>query len=72
MPEATIITPQENGPYYVKGNFRVVLSDGTELEADEETWLCRCGQSKMKPFCDSTHKKVGFVCDNLAMKAVAD
>ncbi len=72
MPEETIITPQENGPYYVKGNFRVVLSDGTELAADGETWLCRCGQSKMKPFCDSSHKKAGFVCDNMAMKAAAD
>ena len=72
MPEETIITPQENGPYYVKGNFRVVLSDGTELEAGGETWLCRCGQSKMKPFCDSTHKGAGFVCDNLAMRTAAD
>lgn len=64
----TIIIPQEHGPYHVKGDFRIVLSDGTELEGDGETWLCRCGLSKMKPFCDSTHKG-GFVCDNAEMVA---
>jgi CDGSH-type Zn-finger protein len=52
----------------VKGDFRIVLSDGTELEGGGETWLCRCGLSKMKPFCDSTHKG-GFVCDNAEMVA---
>ena len=65
----TIITPQENGPYHVKGDFRIVLSDGTELEGEGETWLCRCGHSKMKPFCDSTHRKAGFACDNMEMSA---
>jgi CDGSH-type Zn-finger protein len=64
----TIIIPQEHGPYHVKGDFRIVLSDGTELEGGGETWLCRCGLSKTKPFCDSTHKGV-FVCDNAEMVA---
>jgi len=66
MAEA-IITPQENGPYHVTGNFQVVLSDGTELDVEGETWLCRCGHSSTKPFCDSTHKKSGFRCDNAEM-----
>ena len=65
----TTITPQENGPYHVKGDFRIVLSDGTELEGEGETWLCRCGHSKMKPFCDSTHRKAGFTCDNMEMSS---
>ena len=65
----TIITPQESGPYHVKGDFRIVLSDGTELEGEGETWLCRCGHSSTKPFCDSTHRKAGFVCDNAEMSA---
>jgi CDGSH-type Zn-finger protein len=64
----TIITPQENGPYHVKGDFRLVLSDGTELDVEGgETWLCRCGLSSTKPFCDSTHRKSGFRCDNAEM-----
>lgn len=64
----TIIIPKENGSYHVKGDFRVMLSDGTELEVEGgETWLCRCGQSSMKPFCDGTHGKAGFRCDNAEM-----
>ncbi len=72
MSDETIITPKENGPYYVKGPYRVVLSDGTELDAGDETWLCRCGHSSRKPFCDGTHSKSGFICDNTHMKAVGD
>lgn len=66
----TIIIPKENGSYHVKGDFRVVLSDGTELEVEGgETWLCRCGKSSTKPFCDGTHGKTGFRCDNAEMSA---
>lgn len=71
MTDETIITPQENGPYHVHGAFRVVLSDGTELEAEGETWLCRCGGSSTKPFCDGTHSRKGFVCDNAEMRPAA-
>ena len=56
-----IITPQNDGPYHVKGKFKVVTEGGREIEVDgDETWLCRCGGSATKPFCDGTHKKIGF------------
>lgn len=61
------ITPTENGPYRVRGDFRIVLSDGTQLDAGGEAWLCRCGDSSTKPFCDGTHSRSGFVCDNAEM-----
>ncbi|CAN5278252.1 hypothetical protein BH18GEM1_BH18GEM1_11170 [soil metagenome] len=65
--DEVVITPQESGPYHVRGNFKIVLSDGKTLDADGETWLCRCGNSTMKPFCDGTHSKSGFHCDNAEM-----
>ena len=67
MADATLC-PTENGPYHVKGGFKLVLSDGTELEAGEETWLCRCGHSRTKPFCDGSHKRVGFESANEDMR----
>jgi 3-phenylpropionate/trans-cinnamate dioxygenase ferredoxin subunit len=29
--------------------------------AGEQTALCRCGRSAKKPFCDGTHRQIGFV-----------
>jgi CDGSH iron-sulfur domain-containing protein 3 len=56
-----IITPENNGPYHVKGNFDIVTEGGRKIAAEgDETWLCRCGQSANKPFCDGSHKRVGF------------
>ena len=58
----TEITPGDNGPYRVSGDF--VIKDpagGTyRSEPGQDTWLCRCGQSGNKPFCDGSHKRVGF------------
>jgi CDGSH-type Zn-finger protein len=56
-----IITPKNDGPYYVNGTFKIVTQGGREIAFDgNEAWLCRCGQSANKPFCDGTHKKTGF------------
>ena len=55
------ITPQKDGPYHVKGSFKITTKGGRTIEVDgNETWLCRCGQSANKPFCDGMHKKAGF------------
>jgi CDGSH-type Zn-finger protein/uncharacterized Fe-S cluster protein YjdI len=50
----------KDGPLHVKGNVTIVAGSGLERWRGTETWLCRCGQSKGKPFCDGTHKKAGF------------
>ena len=51
----------KNGPYEVKGNPALLDYEGAAYPGGEETiYLCRCGQSASKPFCDGTHKKVGF------------
>jgi len=56
-----VIIPHNNGPYEVRGKVKIVTKGGRILQSDEaEAWLCRCGHSASKPFCDGTHTKVGF------------
>jgi CDGSH-type Zn-finger protein len=56
-----VITPLNHGPLYVKGPMKIVTEGGKEIAVEgEEAWLCRCGQSAKKPFCDGAHKKAGF------------
>jgi len=50
----------EDGPFIVKGLTSLKNSKSESLEASETIALCRCGQSANKPFCDGTHKKIGF------------
>jgi CDGSH-type Zn-finger protein len=49
-----------NGPYFVRGGVRVVGADGEPYEVRNRQTLCRCGYSQNKPFCDGSHKIVGF------------
>jgi CDGSH-type Zn-finger protein len=55
------ITPYRDGPYLVRGDFSIVDQDGEEIEVKRRVVaLCRCGRSQMRPFCDGTHKAIGF------------
>jgi len=56
----TIFKVVENGPLEVSGNFRVVNSSGKIIENEGVIYLCRCGGSSNKPFCDDTHIRNGF------------
>ena len=49
-----------NGPIRVSGNVDITHSDGRIEKREGLTALCRCGQSSNKPFCDGTHKRVGW------------
>jgi CDGSH-type Zn-finger protein len=49
-----------NGPLFVRGNIHVVGADGEPYELRNRQVLCRCGYSQNKPFCDGSHKIVGF------------
>ena len=57
---STQITPLTDGPLKVDGDFKVTKQDGTVVETKETAYLCRCGKSSNKPFCDGAHKKEGF------------
>lgn len=54
------IRPLKNGPLEVSGPVDVLDADGKPTAAEDPVYLCRCGQSANKPFCDGTHRKVGF------------
>ncbi len=55
------ITPYRDGPYLVRGDFRLVDQEGREIALSRRTIaLCRCGKSRMRPFCDGTHRLTGF------------
>jgi CDGSH-type Zn-finger protein/uncharacterized Fe-S cluster protein YjdI len=66
---ALTIKPNTDGSYTVEGNFSIHSSDGeTVYQKSGKTWLCRCGQSSSKPFCDGTHKRVGFEDPGMTVK----
>jgi CDGSH-type Zn-finger protein len=54
------ITPLDRGPNLVKGTIKIVMPSGRVLVTEQTTKLCRCGHSQDKPFCDGSHKQVGF------------
>lgn len=60
---STKIQPLPNGPLKVDGDFTVLKADGSETEKKTPVFLCRCGHSSNKPFCDGSHKAQGFQAD---------
>ncbi len=52
-----------NGPLLLNGNFTIVAASGRPAWTGTKAALCRCGQSKNKPFCDGGHKDAGFQAD---------
>ena len=54
------IDPQVDGPLRVRGNLEIVSGTGRAVARVESAYLCRCGGSANKPFCDGTHAKIGF------------
>lgn len=64
------IKVRENGPYKVTGPVRIVDPDGRKFVLPEGSSivLCRCGHSATKPFCDKSHRRVGFLADDSASR----
>jgi CDGSH-type Zn-finger protein len=59
--EKAVITPYEDGPYLIRGTFSVCDQEGNPIDVARRTVaLCRCGRSRSRPFCDGTHRLVGF------------
>lgn len=59
------VVATKNGPYLVTGDLsQLELRDGDgnlyDFSGKRRIFLCRCGASTTKPFCDGEHSKIGF------------
>ncbi len=57
------VRPLHDGPLRIDGLLDVRSDSGEQLGRATQLWLCRCGESHRKPFCDGTHKRSGFRAD---------
>lgn len=55
-----VIQPEVDGPLKVTGDIEIVAAGGALLKHATEAWLCRCGRSQDKPFCDGSHRQSAF------------
>jgi CDGSH-type Zn-finger protein len=60
------IEPEPNGPYVVTGITDFRNAKGEAIQTEPTMYLCRCGGSSQKPFCDGTHEKIGFSGERLS------
>lgn len=58
LPQQVAVT--KDGPLWVTGGVTVTMSDGRQLETRNRVTLCRCGQSRLKPLCDGSHRDAKF------------
>lgn len=59
----------DNGPLVVSGDIHLVDAEGNEYVKKGKIFLCRCGLSMNKPFCDGSHRKGGFASTPRASEA---
>jgi CDGSH iron-sulfur domain-containing protein 3 len=45
----------DNGPILATG-ITLLDGEGNQIETKEQVYLCRCGLSSNKPFCNGAHK----------------
>ena len=60
MPDSVSITLTQNGPAYLRGPIALKDDPGNVLYQGTRVALCRCGASSNKPFCDNSHRAIGF------------
>jgi uncharacterized Fe-S cluster protein YjdI len=59
-PVETVVDARPDGPLFLRGRLQIVGEDGEVIREDTRVALCRCGGSANKPFCDGTHRRIGF------------
>ncbi len=56
-----LVEPQPNRSLKLTGNLEIISGTGRTVNKVTSVWLCRCGQSQNKPYCDGSHLAAGFV-----------
>ncbi|MRX26883.1 CDGSH iron-sulfur domain-containing protein [Kangiella sp. HZ709] len=57
------VEPQKNGPLKLDGNLEICSGTGRTVNRVDQIFLCRCGASKNKPYCDGSHVAINFLSD---------
>ena len=58
--DSVTVTPLPDGPNEVSGGVVVTDEAGNVIKEADKVYLCRCGFSANKPFCDGAHKREGW------------
>jgi uncharacterized Fe-S cluster protein YjdI/CDGSH-type Zn-finger protein len=58
--EAIEVRTVRHGPYFLRGPATVTEESGRVIRSDTRMALCRCGESRHMPFCDNSHRAIGF------------
>ena len=59
-PATTMVVVNEDGPLEVMGEIELIDADGQAVRRSRHLYLCRCGNSRNKPYCDGSHRRVRF------------
>lgn len=64
---AVTVKGLKNVPFEISGGVKMLDHSGKEYgDTGDPVYLCRCGQSKSKPYCDGSHEDVGFKSEETA------
>ncbi len=55
-----VLKALKDGPVLVQGTYQIYSETSQPVSCSKNIALCRCGGSSNKPFCDGTHKEIGF------------
>ncbi|WP_455234284.1 CDGSH iron-sulfur domain-containing protein [Thiogranum longum] len=72
MTQENSIKVRENGPLLCTGDIEVYDSEGNLLRKADDVALCRCGESRNKPFCDGSHRDAGFENDGIIVGVTSE
>lgn len=60
---ASEVRVMRDGPLVIRGEFNITGADGKPMKKMKIASFCRCGKSNKMPYCDGTHRKVGWASD---------